>query len=458
MTNQPLRVSEVFVPGTRPKYTYNPREELRLEEELRDYIEEKGEVLAVSGPTKTGKTVLLRRVLQNPVWVDAQGIHDVDDLWRSIGDAATVFTDLEFESSTEATAEGQAEGGAGAFGLNFKTTASLSNADSNGQRHAVSRPISSAASEALVHSARPLVIDDFHFIDRRVQGDILRALKPLILDEVPVVLALISHKARGLEAPVPDMTSRVRHLPINSWSKAELRVIANKGFEALNVTDPGGNITNTLADNSYESPHLMQKFCREICKANGIRERQQHPTALEEPLDWSEFYKSLAEGVSGDWFGKLLRGPQERGSKRNTWTTKSGHKLDGYGITLMAIASTGPTMDLTKDQIKLAVESLTANSGPAANQTTRVLQRMSSIAKSRAEDPRPSEDELDSGQDHGIVNDIQPVLEYIDDGPNSTLHIADPFFAFYIRWLGADVVTKNSYTESSDETIIEDKN
>lgn len=106
---------------------------------------------------------------------------------------------------------------------------------------------------------------------------------------------------------------------------------------------------------------------------------------------------------------------------------------------------------------------------PAVHQTTRVLQHMSAIAAKRAvtthdldtpstetgEEPEP-----DYMEDSQGVPDVQPVLEYIERGPTSTLHIADPFFAFYLRW-GTDThlngwVPPRSTTQEADQMMLND--
>jgi hypothetical protein len=291
------------------------------------------------------------------------------------------------------------------------------------------------ARNALEASHRPLVLDDFHFVECGVQRDIVRALKPLVLAGVPVVFVSISHRVQDVVTAEPDMTGRVASLAVDLWREEELLVIARKGFEVLNVRDPGEAVAKVLAASSYGSPHLMQKFCREVCKDAGIRETQAITRAVPEPSDWDAFFGRQVDGASADWFQRLLRGPQERGSAGTQWRLRDGRTLDGYGLTLAAIASTGPKLTLTKDEIKSAVESLVDGQGPAAHQTTRVLQHMTKIAAKRANEPVPTEAELDrEAVDPDAVPDVQPVLEYLEDGPSSSLHIADPFFAFYLRW------------------------
>jgi len=49
----------VFVAGRPPDVTYNPRSDRQQETEVRAYIGQPGKALSVSGPTKSGKTVLI---------------------------------------------------------------------------------------------------------------------------------------------------------------------------------------------------------------------------------------------------------------------------------------------------------------------------------------------------------------------------------------------------------------
>ena len=91
---QALRAGKVFVPGGRPTITYVPRTDLELEEKVSDYLDERHKVLSVSGPTKTGKTVLLRSAVPaTAIWMSGGAIATLDDYWQILADALNV--DLE---------------------------------------------------------------------------------------------------------------------------------------------------------------------------------------------------------------------------------------------------------------------------------------------------------------------------------------------------------------------------
>jgi len=432
-----IRTSSVFVPGKLPSHTYNPRKHLRLEERLREYIEETGSILTLSGPTKTGKTVLLESVLENPVWLDGQGIDDLDGFWERVAEELGVFTN--FEQSVQGQQQSVVNGNAGlnAGVVSVKGGGSYAIANTSGSKSSISRPVQIVARDALQDSGRALVVDDFHFIDRAIQRQLVRALKPLVLKGVPMIFVSISHKVQEVVTAEPDMTGRVSTLSVDLWSTDDLRVIASKGFGLLNVTDPGGQLATVLAEASFGSPHLMQKFCREICKANGILETAQLESELQAPQSWEEFFSAQVDVASKGRGERLVRGPQERGRERTTWKTTTGQSLDRYGLTMLATANTGPLLSIPIDRIKREIDILTTEGSPQAGQITGALGYLSKIAALSITEPVPVADDAGEAVDESDLDyepDGQPVLEYVDDGPNSKLHISDPFFAFYLAW------------------------
>ena len=53
-----LKVTEVFVPGSYPQHTYIAREAEGLEQMLRDSIDTPGQLVSLSGPSKSGNLCL----------------------------------------------------------------------------------------------------------------------------------------------------------------------------------------------------------------------------------------------------------------------------------------------------------------------------------------------------------------------------------------------------------------
>lgn len=123
-----------------------------------------------------------------------------------------------------------------------------------------------------------------------------------------------------------------------------------------------------------------------------------------------ELEKARASGGSKAAFDLLARGPRQR-SDRKVRTLEDGTETDIYGAVLAAIAKTGPLTELTYEQLRAAMRDLMSEP-PARHEITRVLEEMSRIAR----------DQIDG----------EPVVDY--DEELSTLHISDPFFAYYLRW------------------------
>ncbi|HTD67414.1 MAG TPA: hypothetical protein VK846_12875 [Candidatus Limnocylindria bacterium] len=97
-----MKVSEVFVPGGLPKHTYVPRAERGLEEQLSAVKDNLCKIATVTGATKTGKTVLVRKVFADDrkVWVDGGHVKTEEDFWNIVGTQLEVVAELERSKTT----------------------------------------------------------------------------------------------------------------------------------------------------------------------------------------------------------------------------------------------------------------------------------------------------------------------------------------------------------------------
>ena len=84
----PLRVANVFTPNDFPVHTYVERGGAELERRLQRALDTPKAVVSVSGPSKSGKTVLIERVVSrdNLIVVSGAEIKSPDDLWNRILD------------------------------------------------------------------------------------------------------------------------------------------------------------------------------------------------------------------------------------------------------------------------------------------------------------------------------------------------------------------------------------
>jgi hypothetical protein len=99
---------EVFVAGGQPSVTYVRREELHIEKELGRAIAMPNHIVSLSGPTKTGKTVLCRRVLgdREYVWIDGGQIQSLEDFWERVRSELQLASSEKTSSGTDHTIQG----------------------------------------------------------------------------------------------------------------------------------------------------------------------------------------------------------------------------------------------------------------------------------------------------------------------------------------------------------------
>lgn len=412
-----VKASEVFVAGGQPTITYNPRENLDLEGKLQEYLETGHKLLSITGPTKCGKSVLCCNLipLDEGVWVYGGSIQEENDVWNEVLDILNMPMQV---SETEIVEDGSGNSTGTGFEVSIpsvvkvgvqggrssttKTTSETSRVYSGSPR--------ATAIKALLQHRRPLVIDDFHYIPREVQTTLVRALKNPIFRGLRVIVMAVPHRAYDTVRVESEMTGRVSHLEIPLWKPAELMGIPEKGFPELNARYPV-DLMQRLAGESFGSPHLMQEFCYKLCKGNGLSSRAEKTVTISPPADLSKFFGEIAVMTQKLAFDKLARGPRQR-SDRLPRTFSDGSTGDIYTAVLRAIAQTGPRPTLTYEELRQALRSVLVDTPPQAHEVGRVLTQMDRIANTQLEG--------------------QPVLEW--DRENSTLYIADPFFAFFLKW------------------------
>jgi len=268
-----------------------------------------------------------------------------------------------------------------------------------------------AAIKGLSVNKIPLVVDDFHYIPREMQGGIIRALKPLVFEGLPVVIIAIPHRRYDAMKVEKEMTGRISAVDIQPWSESELQYIPNTGFSLMGYA-PTPELTKTLASQSIGSPHLMQDFCRGICSTLDL---QASSVEIELPVSDGQVqavYKNVAETIGRPMFEKLARGPRQR-SDRLPRLLKGGKTVDIYKLVLHGLAHLRPGLvSIEYEELRAAIRDVSSGSIPQLQEIARVLKHMSTIA--------------------ATDQSSTPVLDFEEE--DKKLHVTDPFFAFYLRW------------------------
>jgi hypothetical protein len=412
-----LKFTEIFVPGGFPPHTYNPRGSLGLEAKLGEVKDNLCKLVTVTGHTKSGKTVLVRKVLPQTesVWIDGGAGTREEDVWDLIAEQIGAYSDIETEESHERTSEIEARGSAEANFIIAKGQGEIAGTQGRTTGSAVRRARAVSAKVATLNRLRntkaPLVIDDFHYLPKDVQGNVIRALKPLIFDGLPVVIIAIPHRRYDAVKVEREMAGRISPITVPPWSPDELSFIPSTGFKLLGYRIDEKDCAR-FAENAIGSPHLMQDFCRTACRLNDL------PAALPPgPLEFGPersegFFREVAETIGRPIFEKLARGPRQR-SDRKERELKDGREVDIYELVLHALASLRPGLvSLEYEDLRAAIRNVAGSAIPQLHEVARVLKHMATIASS---------DQTST-----------PVIDFEED--EKKLHITDPFFAFYLRW------------------------
>lgn len=416
-----LRYQDIFVPGGFPRHTYNPRVDLQLEKRLRESRENLCKLVTVTGQTKSGKTVLARTVLprEESVWVDGGTVSAEDDFWQVVLEQLDLFQTTEAGTASETEAAISGKGTAEANFLVAKGSGEIGSeiSKSRSTSRSRSRTLSPrvAALNGLKKANIPLVVDDFHYLPRPLQGSIVRALKQPIFDGLPVAIIAIPHRRFDAVRVEKEMTGRIATIEIPAWSEGELGFIPRTGFQLLGLVAPSG-VQQRMAGEAIGSPHLMQEFCRAICR---MSEEGRHPADLSQWLSDARLegvFREVADTIGRPIFDKLARGPRQR-SDRIQRELRSGQNVDIYELVLHALAHLRPGLvSLEYEDLRAAIRDVSASQIPQLHEVARVLKHMATIAASD--------------------QSSTPVIDFEED--EKKLHITDPFFAFYLRWGNLD--------------------
>jgi hypothetical protein len=175
----------------------------------------------------------------------------------------------------------------------------------------------------------------------------------------------------------------------------------------------------------------MQQLCYDYARLSlGIRETP-HEREIEAvvPESWTEFFGAVADRMPADIFTDLLKGPKERGTRRQVRTFHDGGTTDIYGAVLYAVARIGK-LQATLVEIGEEIERSLLEP-PTRQQIGLSLGHLETIARNRQ-----------------VTGDA--ALAYKDE----VLNIIDPFLLFYLRY-GSYSLRKDMSRPDPEQSTIE---
>lgn len=227
---EPKQPDAVFTPNSPPSITYVNRASggQGLEDLLRTGLATKGALISISGPSKSGKTVLVERVVGDYlIPVSGAGIHSAADLWTRVMAwiGAPLASLITTTTGNASSVHAGAEAGGGLFGvIQGKGSASLTADRSKSTAVASALPADPVEQirEELAGSGFVLFIDDFHYIDREAQVEIARQLKYLASADVRLVAASVPFRGDDVVRSNHELQGRLLRIDIPPWGEEEL--------------------------------------------------------------------------------------------------------------------------------------------------------------------------------------------------------------------------------------------
>ncbi|QDT07977.1 hypothetical protein K227x_64070 [Rubripirellula lacrimiformis] len=415
-----IRATDVFTPSDYPIQTYIARDDERLENRLRDALATPGEIVSLSGPSKSGKTVLIQRVVGEDelIVITGAGLESGAMLW----DRVLNWIGIPAESSEQASASfggsiSASAGGKAGIPLvaqgeastELKGNASKTTGKSTSN---VRGGLQQVASE-IAGSDFVLLVDDFHYMPREIQSQVAREIKEAARLQVKICTASVPHRSDDVVRGNPELRGRIRAIDSDYWDIPHLVAIGDIGFPLLNVTlDPAS--LNFFATEASGSPQLMQALCLQVCFTMNIRDFQgEHKTLT---LDQTVRDEILEETSTRTDFSSLVakchKGPNTRGTERKEYCLSDGSSGDVYRTVLLAMAADPPALSLNQHVLSERVKVACAGGTPF---NSSLYQACSQIAR--------------------IAVDMYPEQRVVEwDSDENVLDIVDPYLLFYLRW------------------------
>jgi len=417
MASNTIKLSEIFTPNDTPTVTYVGRDDLKLESSLNTYFDLPKMVVSISGPSKSGKTVLIKKVLDEDLIIPVigSGIETPEDLWNRVLQWMETPTSVTTTQSKATQVSGGAKG-SGEAGIPFvakgkaETYADAGKSWGDTSSETTESDGLTRVIKEISGSKFVIFVDDFHYIKEELREEIGRQIKVAADNGVKIVTASVPHRADDVVRSNPELRGRVAAVDLGYWDQRHLLMIAKQGFGKLNVDLPT-SVEQRLCDEAMGSPQLMQTICFCLCLVLDLSEPLPEKKRIEVGQD--EVANALSQTSHFSDFSKMLSslhsGPKTRGQERKEHELVDGTRGDVYRAVLLAIRSDPIAMSFSYDDIMARIKAICSGDNPVGSSVTSCLEQMHSITEG-----------LQPGR---------PVLAW--DGDN--LDITDPYFAFFLR-------------------------
>jgi hypothetical protein len=411
-----VQATEVFTPTDIPTLTYVERAGRDFEAELRNAFNIPKMIVSISGPSKSGKTVLVTKVVapENLIHIYGASIKTPEDLWSNV--LTWMGGPIERTETAGSKIAGELSataGGKGGIPLIAEAKTDIKGGVSADRSTSTTEKYSTIGLDAIVReigaSDYVVFVDDFHYIERKVREQIGKEIKAAAEKGIRICTASVPHRADDVVRSNPELRGRVTAIDMSYWTIEELEQIAFRGFRELNI-DLAPADTRALANEAFGSPQLMQAICLNFCSERGVREtrpvyqRMQIDNNVLRPI----FERTSATADYTKMLNALHSGPKQRGTERKQFNFIDGTRGDVYRCVLLAMRADPASLSFRYEDILRRVREVCTDENPAGSSVAESLDQMAKLARAVQK---------------------APVIEWDED----VLDIVEPYFLFFLR-------------------------
>lgn len=416
-----LSSAEVFTPTSFPTHTYVERDHLHHERLLREWIRSSTQIASISGPSKSGKTVLVQRVVgeDNLITVSGASVRTADQLWERVLDW---WGEPHSTTASASDASGESKGhenianlGIAGLGVTGRDKGGTSQTATEGLAATSHRRGLPQVVQEIANTPYTILLDDFHYIPAQIQSDVAQQIKDAASRGVRICVASVPVRSDNLVRALPELRGRVLAVDIDYWSRRDLMHIPKLGCPRLNLEVDEASL-QMFAGEAAGSPQLMQSICLWMCNHLGVREAAEPLRAvqLDELARKEILFLTSCTVDFRSVVRALIAGPRVRPGERRSYVHQDGRIADVYLSIMRAIAMDPPRLAISYDDLQRRLEILCKGASPDGASVVNACVRLGQIAGGFAIAP------------------TGPSLEW--DEQAQMILLPDPYLLFYLRW------------------------
>jgi hypothetical protein len=267
-------ISEIFKTIGSPGVTYVKRNDGEFEFELTNSLSIPGTLCLLTGPSKTGKTTLYKKVISEfkkiPLTIRCNDEMTIDDVWKN------ALEDVNFDRITKEAEKGQIELSVQAkagISAGWEWIGKIIGEISLGLKGTYS---SETVREKIISSPSPkhlipilkelpyiLVVEDFHYLKDTTKKSVFQQWKDFTDNEVSTIIVGTAHHAIDLALSNKDLVGRISHTEVGTWEVNDLNKIIKQGLDELKVsiTEPQ---RQQISSESVGLPLITQGICARL--------------------------------------------------------------------------------------------------------------------------------------------------------------------------------------------------